>query len=106
VGERGAVGVDRGAAERKLFELELPRRAQHLERAGHDLRADAVAGENDYTRGHRRRTLAAPRSEVLPPTGPGQLDRCGIGLSAGMPPPPGSEWIAAQKACRVASTVL
>ena len=52
VGQRRAVGVDRGAAERVLLEGEVVGDGgEHLERRGEDLRADPVAGEGD-DRGH------------------------------------------------------
>ena len=47
VGERGAVGVDRGAAEGVLLELEVADGAQQLERRRHDLGADPVSGQRD-----------------------------------------------------------
>jgi len=53
VGQRGAVGVDRRPAEDVLLDLELADGAQDLERRGHDLGADPVAGQRDDPgRGH------------------------------------------------------
>ena len=52
VGQRRAVGVDRGAAERVLLEGEVVGDGgEHLERRGEHLGADPVAGEGD-DRGH------------------------------------------------------
>ena len=51
VGEGGAVGVDRAAADQALVELELAQRLQQLPRGGDDLGADPVAGQDDYARG-------------------------------------------------------
>ena len=47
VGERGAVRVDRGAADQPLVELEVAQLAEHLLGRGHDLGADPVAGQGD-----------------------------------------------------------
>ena len=66
VGQGGAVGVDRGAAEQLLVVLELAEGVEHPDRGPHDLGADAVSGEGD-DRGHGRDTVpgAAPRPARL-----------------------------------------
>ena len=51
VGEGGAVGVDRAAADQALVELELSQRLQQLLGRRDDFRADPVAGQDDYARG-------------------------------------------------------
>jgi hypothetical protein len=58
VGQRPAKGIDRGPAEQMLLIVQGARRdrVQHLDSRAHDLRADAVAGEEDHL-GHRARTL-------------------------------------------------
>jgi len=45
------VGVDRGAADQVLVELELAEGFEQFARGGDDLRADPVAGKHDYPRG-------------------------------------------------------
>ena len=45
VGERVAVGVDRGAADQLLVELEIAERLEHPPRGGDDLGPDPVAGQ-------------------------------------------------------------
>jgi len=47
------VGVDRGAADRPLVELELTHGVQHFTRCRHDFRPDAVAGKYRYALAHR-----------------------------------------------------
>ena len=53
VGERRPVGVDGGAADQVLLELEIADRGQQLARRGRDLRSYPVAG--------KRCDVAAPR---------------------------------------------
>ena len=48
------MGVDRAAADQALVELELAQRLQQLAGGGDDLRADPVAGQDDYA-GRRSR---------------------------------------------------
>ena len=59
VGERGAVGVDRGAADEVLVEVELADRVEHAPRRGDDLGADPVAGQEDDARSWRSSALTA-----------------------------------------------
>ena len=65
VGQRRAVGVDRGAAEQVLLELELDAdRVEDLDRRRRDLGADPVAGQGDDRRASQRRLdpMACARS--------------------------------------------
>ena len=57
VGERGAVGVDRGAADQVLVELEVADGVEHPDRGRDDLGADAVSGQGDYALGHGREPI-------------------------------------------------
>ena len=55
VGERLAVGIDRGSADQVLREFELAEALEQPPRGGDDLGADAVPGQQDYPcRGHGR----------------------------------------------------
>jgi hypothetical protein len=54
------VGVDRRSPDRVLLDVELADRAQQLARGGHDLGADAVAGEGGYAgRAHGGQAIRA-----------------------------------------------
>jgi hypothetical protein len=52
VGQRGAVGVDRGAAERVLFVAEVADGVEDRQGGREDLGADPVAGQGDDAVGH------------------------------------------------------
>ena len=63
VGQRRAVLVDRGTAHQLVFELEVAQLGEHGPRRVHDLGADAVAGQRDYSAAHAgRRALMFSRT--------------------------------------------